>query len=319
MKEILYTTLILIALTLATACGSTPKPSTEQAPKETTYAPGTRTMKRSRPDIYSVTTRQEYEDMVATYWDDFDFDSPERIAEYDTLDIIFALSDYVTVIPPYKADSLLRNLMSRASAHRPTLDFFAMVMEVVLHDPNSPVRNDEYYIPVLETLLASPLLDDYDRIAPQYDLALAKQNRIMHVANDFVYTTANGKRSRLHAITADYVILMFSNPGCPMCREITEEICASPLLNEMQERGTVQILSLYPDADLVAWRDHLGDMPQGWIKGYDDGLVISSQRLYNLNAIPSLYLLDSEKRVLIKDGTSVAQIENTIALVESNK
>lgn len=319
MKEILYTTLILIALTLATGCGSTPKPSTEQAPEETTYAPGTRSMKRSRPDIYSVTTRQEYEDMVATYWDDFDFDSPERIVEYDTLDIIFALSDYVTVIPPYKADSLLRNLMSRASAHRPTLDFFAMVMEVVLHDPNSPVRNDEYYIPVLETLLASPLLDEYDRIAPEFDLALAKQNRIMHIANDFVYTTANGKRSRLHDIRADYVILMFSNPGCPMCREITEEICASPLLNEMQERGTVQILSLYPDADLVAWRDHLDDMPERWIKGYDDGLVISSQRLYNLNAIPSLYLLDSEKRVLIKDGTSVAQIENTIALVESNK
>ena len=60
-------------------------------------------------------------------------------------------------------------------------------------------------------------------------------------------------------------------------------------------------------------------MPQGWIKGYDDGLVISSQRLYNLNAIPSLYLLDAEKRVLVKDGTSVAQIENTIALVESHK
>lgn len=319
MKEILRTALMLVALILATACGSTPKPSTEETPKETTYAPGTRTMKRSRPDIYSVTTRQEYEDMVATYWDDFDFDSPERIVEYDTLDIIFALSDYVTVIPPYKADSLLRNLMSRASAHRPTLDFFAMVMEVVLHDPNSPVRNDEYYIPVLETLLASPLLDEYDRIAPEFDLALAKQNRIMHIANDFVYTTANGKRSRLHDIRADYVILMFSNPGCPMCREITEEICASPLLNEMQERGTVQILSLYPDADLTAWRDHLDDMPERWIKGYDDGLVISSQRLYNLNAIPSLYLLDSEKRVLIKDGTSVAQIENTIALVESNK
>lgn len=319
MKEILYTTLILIALTLATACGSTPKPSTEETPEETTYAPGTRTMKRSRPDIYSVSTLQEYEDMVATYWDDFDFDSPERIVEYDTLDIIFALSDYVTVIPPYKADSLLRNLMSRASAHRPTLDFFAMVMEVVLHDPNSPVRNDEYYIPVLETLLASPLLDEYDRIAPEFDLALAKQNRIMHIANDFVYTTANGKKAHLHDIRADYVILMFSNPGCPMCREITEEICASPLLNEMQERGTVQILSLYPDADLVAWRDHLDDMPERWIKGYDDGLVISSQRLYNLNAIPSLYLLDSEKRVLIKDGTSVAQIENTIALVESNK
>jgi hypothetical protein len=36
-----------------------------------------------------------------------------------------------------------------------------------------------------------------------------------------------------------------------------------------------------------------------------------------LQAIPSLYLLDSDKRVIIKDGTSVAQIENAIAYFEA--
>ena len=317
MKQILYTILIALAI-IAFGCSPKPKSNTEEQSPATTYAPGTRTLKRSVENIYAVASRQEYETMVATYWDDFDFDHPERITEYDTVDIICALSDYVVVIPPSKADSLLRNLITRASAHRPTLDFFAMVMEVVLHDPNSPVRNDEYYIPVLETLLASPLLDDYDRIAPEYDLALAKQNRIMHTANDFVYTTANGKRARLHDIKADYVILMFSNPGCPMCREIMEEISASPLLNEMQERGSLKVISLYPDADLEAWRAHLGDMPERWIKAFDEGMIISSQRLYNLNAIPSLYLLDKDKCVLVKDGTSIPQIENTIAYIEAS-
>ena len=46
-------------------------------------------------------------------------------------------------------------------------------------------------------------------------------------------------------------------------------------------------------------------------------MKISEERSYNLQAIPSLYLLDGEKRVIIKDGTSVAQIENTIAYFES--
>ena len=58
-------------------------------------------------------------------------------------------------------------------------------------------------------------------------------------------------------------------------------------------------------------------MPAGWINGYDNGMVITEKRLYNLSAIPSLYLLDSQKRVLIKDGVSVAHIEDVIALMEA--
>jgi hypothetical protein len=46
-------------------------------------------------------------------------------------------------------------------------------------------------------------------------------------------------------------------------------------------------------------------------------MTITAERSYNLQAIPALYLLDSEKRVIIKDGTSVAQIENAIAYLDA--
>ena len=60
-------------------------------------------------------------------------------------------------------------------------------------------------------------------------------------------------------------------------------------------------------------------MPAKWINAYDDGMVIASESLYNLNAIPSLYLLDTQKRVLVKDGVSVPQIEDVISIIESQK
>ena len=37
------------------------------------------------------------------------------------------------------------------------------------------------------------------------------------------------------------------------------------------------------------------------------------QRLYDLKAIPSLYLLDKRKHVLVKDGVSIADIEQIIS------
>ena len=40
--------------------------------------------------------------------------------------------------------------------------------------------------------------------------------------------------------------------------------------------------------------------------------MIRERELYDLKAIPALYLLDRDKRVLVKDSTDVPQIEEAI-------
>jgi hypothetical protein len=319
MKQTYYILILVAALLVACGDTKTKKSETNDTP-EVRYEPGTRQLDIDF-DVYSITSKEQFDEAIRRYWDGFDFECGERVIEYDTINIMQAFADYAAYIDvgmePMQRDSLLKGLMHRAEASRPVLDFFAYVTEGVLHDPNSPMRNDELYIPILEVLVESPLYDEYDRILPLYDLELARQNRIGNVANDIVYTLASGKTGRLHSIDSDYVIVMFSNPGCPMCREIMEEITSSPLLNELTERGDLRTLSLYPDEDLEAWHEHFEDMPTSWIRAYDKGQKLTHERLYNLSAIPALYLLDNQKRVIIKDGTSVPQIENIIAYLES--
>jgi hypothetical protein len=245
------------------------------------------------------------------YWDDFNFEEGERVRELNREQLVYALSEYVSIIPPEKADSLMRTLIRRASTSHDMLDYFATLCEIVLHNPNSPLRNDEYYIPVLEELVASPLLDEYERIAPAYDLEIALKNRIGRAATDFEYTLEDGSTGRLYDIKANYTILMFSNPECPLCGEIMRQIASSQLLSALLEHGVLKVLTIYPDEDIAHWRKYLDNIPAEWIKGYDNGLL-SKERLYNLSAIPALYLLDRDKHVLIKDGTSVADIENLL-------
>ena len=98
-----------------------------------------------------------------------------------------------------------------------------------------------------------------------------------------------------------------------MCRDVKEQILSSPMLQELIERRELQVLVLYPDADLEAWREHLLDYPASWINAYDAQQRIGKERLYDLKAIPALYLLDSEKRVLAKDCTDVAYIEQLLS------
>ena len=122
----------------------------------------------------------------------------------------------------------------------------------------------------------------------------------------------------MYDIRADYLLLFMSNPGCPMCRDVRSQIEASPMLNELIERGTLKVLVIYPDMDLTLWREHLDDYPPAWINAYDYGGAITKERLYDLRAIPSLYLLDAEKRVLVKDCVDVAYIEEVISSAETN-
>jgi hypothetical protein len=42
--------------------------------------------------------------------------------------------------------------------------------------------------------------------------------------------------------------------------------------------------------------------PDEWYNGFDPDLAIRTDNLYSVRAIPSLYLLDQDKRVIMKDA-----------------
>ncbi len=257
---------------------------------------------------------QKAEYLREHYWDKFDFSDTTFINKIDSTRMLTAFAVYAA---GYVHDTLaykyMPRLMQRASTSKRMYTYFLMLAEGVLHDPNSPLRNDEKYIPVLESALQSKWLDEYERMPYEYDLEIARQNRIGRTANDFTFTLASGRTGKLHQIKADYTLIFISNPGCPMCRDIKEQITSSPMMQELIERKELKVLVLYPDADLEAWREHLVDYPQSWINGYDADQRIEKEHLYDLKAIPALYLLDKDKRVLAKDCTDVAYIEKLLA------
>ena len=134
---------------------------------------------------------------------------------------------------------------------------------------------------------------------------MASQNRIGRPANDFRYTTADGATRRMYDIRAEYLLLFINNPGCNMCKTVREAISASPMLNELIERGKLKVLALFPDEDLTEWQEYRPQIPARWINAYDKGCVVRDRELYDLKAIPALYLLDRDKRVMVKDAVDV--------------
>ena len=75
--------------------------------------------------------------------------------------------------------------------------------------------------------------------------------------------------------------------------------------------NSLSVVALYPDEDLSEWNKHSGEFPDEWIVAR---FAHESERdKYDLPAIPNLYLLDNDKRVVVKDGN----IEDILYLLEN--
>ena len=151
-----------------------------------------------------------------------------------------------------------------------------------------------------------PYWKRYEKVRPKARLELAQKNRIGTKAINFTYTLASGAQGSLYQLNADYLLLFINNPGCHACTETIEGLKQAPIISQLIKEKKLIVLSIYPDEELDDWRKHLNEFPKEWINGYDKKFTIKEKQLYDLKAIPTLYLLNKEKTVLLKDATTQA-------------
>lgn len=264
--------LVCSTFTACGGCGAT-KPhaaSQQQANK-----------KFSVPAVPTVLTipEQRAEFIATHYWDNFDFCDTTLVGRADYTEQAFA--DFVNLLPNLPAALIARGvdtMMSRATAASAMYAHFMELSEKYLYDPNSPLRNEEIYISVLRHIVSNEKLDDMLKVRPQYQLDMVLKNRVGNKATDFTYTNPKGGRARLYAAKGERIILFFYRPDCPRCKEAKEYAAG----HEIEKLATVVWVN--PDKDT-----HL-------------------DTIYDLRASPTLYLLDKDKTVLLKDAP-IQQIE----------
>ena len=179
---------------------------------------------------------------------------------------------------------------------------FTDLMVKYLYDPNSPMRNEDHYAAYAERLAGCEFVEKVMQEKYAREARLAALNRVGTKAADFRFTDKRGRTHTLYGIEADLILLFFSNPGCTACKDIIDVLNGDPGISGLIASGTMKVLNIYIDEDLEAWRSYMPIYPETWYNGFDPDLVIRGETLYNVRAIPSLYLLDRDKRVIMKDA-----------------
>lgn len=245
--------------------------------------------------------------LVRHYWDNVNFADTNYIHHPDITEQAWAdYCDLLSHVPLNTAQEAMKETINKTEVEKKVFEHITELADKYLYDPNSPLRNEEFYIPVLEAMVTSPILSETEKIRPQARLELAQKNRVGTKALDFTYTLASGAQGTLYQIKTDYTLLFINNPGCHACAETIEALKNVPIISELIKKKKLTVLSLYPDEELDEWKKHRSDFPSEWINGYDKSFTIKTKNLYDLKAIPTLYLLDANKKVLLKDATAQA-------------
>lgn len=268
-----------------------------------TDAPGRKTFKQAEvPAVYTeLRLRAEY--LAMHYWDHFDFadtafvGSTANITEQAIIDFfsIFPYTSYQT------SCNGIKRLLDQAQKNRAMYAFFTSKMEQILFYPNSSMRNEEYFIPVLEHMVASDSLDAYRKGRPRAMLAQVQKNRPGMQAADIRYTTENGSQGSLYDLKTDFVLVFFHGLDLGNAREVSQMIDVSQPVKQMIAQKKLTILSIYLDMAEEQWKEYLPQMPETWIHGYDKNLDIRQRQTYVLRVLPALYLLDKEHKVVMKE------------------
>ena len=155
---------------------------------------------------------------------------------------------------------------------------FENLIEHYFEDQLSPVRNDRVYLIFLEEMKNSPCFDETEKERIAFKIKTTNKNLPGDIAINFKFKDESGKEHQLSDYKDQKVILYFYDPDCENCHKV------SAWLKQQTIPANIKVLKMIAD-------NHISYM-------------------YSLKNMPTIFLLDKENKVILKDCTAQELIEN---------
>lgn len=212
------------------------------------------------------------------------------------------LLDYIYLLKQVdvgRQEKAINSLISCASKINDNLGMALYWLDNMLYDSASPHYDEDIYLRILEHVVNSDV-DSVMKIIPKERIKILKKNKVGNIANDIMYVDKAGGEHRLFEIDAPLLLLVFNNPDCSNCQRAEKTISNDTNIQNLIKKNYLKVVAITPDSNYDEWKEH--SYPDGWIVGFDKDKLIYSQRLYDIQRYPSMYILDKGKRVLLKEA-----------------
>ncbi len=241
-------------------------------------------------------TDRMYMEYKERFFDNIDFSDPSLLytpVYHSRLRIFF---NNVLIQHP---DSLIREadrIIDKARANREVIRY--TVWFITNNAESSQVMGmDKLFVHMVDNYYLTDEVDWVEEERLERLREMVEDIRPLTMGNtapEFTITGREGESISLHEIDAEYLILYFWDSECAFCRE------AMPLVREASERLAgqgVRVFAVNTENDRLRWQRALEEYPSAWIHANDTEILDT----YNIYAIPKIFILDSEKRIIAKD------------------
>ena len=213
----------------------------------------------------------------------------------------------IEAMPRSEAKTALTKMLDDAS-QKSSKDYKQLVasLEEMLSEPTWDTHNEELLSLVIEHAASASCLNDRERMRPQAMLEVVRKNAPGKNANDIEYETLDGARHKLSEISTAYTLIYFNDPECLSCAKVKARLDTTTLLKNMVSDSTLTVVGVYTLDNVEEWK--LEPFPDYIINGWDFEQKVEGEQTYDLMTLPMFYLLDREKRVILKNEASLNRV-----------
>ncbi|MDE6422468.1 MAG: hypothetical protein K2K95_03495 [Muribaculaceae bacterium] len=177
--------------------------------------------------------------------------------------------------------------------------------EATTGNPESELYDEEAFCNILQQALKADILGEADKMRARYRLEIAAKNRPGTTTADFKFIARNGKTESLLSLQADKpILLLFYDPDCDHCMQTIAD------LKKKEISKKTKVVAIYAEDDRDRWEETNEALPQDWTVGFSLD-PIQDDETYVFITSPTVYLLDSDKKVLLKD-TNIDLVEKKL-------
>jgi thiol-disulfide isomerase/thioredoxin len=164
--------------------------------------------------------------------------------------------------------------------------------QIMGHDAVMVKLADDIYLSGKADWVTKEFKDD---LRKQIDLI--RPNLIGKKAENMVMDSYKGIFVSLYDVDKDFTVLYFWEPDCGHCIEATPKL---KTYYDKPKDYSLEVFAVCTTSDRAKWTKYIEDNKLTWINGWDPQRSSHFDYYYNVQATPTVYILDKNKKIIAK-------------------
>lgn len=259
-------------------------------------------------ELESLDAKSDY--LVEHFWDPMDFKSKSTVDQNALNDAFKVFSTPLRWATKDKALAATDKLIQNISKNPTLLLQFTKAAEETIYGPRAEVWVDEVYIKFLNAIVKNKKISEGRRQKYEKQLKVLNNSLVGNLAPEFNFENLNGDRATYFPM-ATPTIIIFGDPTDTDWRLGRLKLESNVTLSDALNKGKVNILFMLPN-QIEGWKKDVTGYSAKWTVGCGDKL----NDIYDLRTEPSIYLIGSDGKILMKNTTLQSAVNRVLDLIK---